>query len=98
MSLSASWKRSLSFFCGLLVRRAADVRFFARFAMISPVGPLENACPVDQCCVTSKVPTWFGQQIAAATLLKRSLCIQRPVALAWVSDDSLRLRRAGTNN
>src|SRR3954471_4545316 len=45
MSLSASWKRSLSFFCGLLVRRAADVRFFARFAMISPVGLLENACP-----------------------------------------------------
>jgi hypothetical protein len=30
---------------GLLVRRAADVRLFARFAMISPVGPLENACP-----------------------------------------------------
>ena len=45
--------------------------------------------PVDQCCVTSKVPTWFGQQIAAATLLKRSLCIRRPVALARVSDDSL---------
>src|SRR3954449_9163468 len=53
MSLSVSWKRSLSFFCGRLVRRTADFRFFARLAITSPVNRFGNACP---CCVRSKVP------------------------------------------
>src|SRR4051812_50036781 len=62
MSLSVSWKRSLSFFCGRLVRRTADFRFFARLAITSPVNRFGNACPCDQCCVRSNVP--IGADVA----------------------------------
>jgi hypothetical protein len=80
MSLSASWKRSLNFFYGRLVRRAVDFLFLARFAITSPVGPLKSACP--DVCVMSKVP------IGQAEVLAREELLEIGKLSAWSSKDA----------